>query len=93
MNAYIYRCTGKNDMYIYIKEKDNFSDVPDHIKKSLGQTEFSLEVDITPDKKLAKEDPVKVLANLDEHGFHLQLPSEQSIEDILTEIAQQSRKN
>jgi len=91
MNCYIYRCSGKNDMYIYLKDQDDFSVVPDHIKKSLGDTEFSLEVDITPEKKLAKENPETVIANLTEHGFHLQLPSEKSIEEVMTEIANSSR--
>lgn len=91
MNCYIYRCSGKDDMYIYLKEQDDFSVVPEHIKKSLGNIEFAFEIDITPERKLAKENPETVLKNLDEHGFHLQLPSEKSIEDILTEIAQSSR--
>lgn len=91
MNCYIYRCSGKNDMYIYLKDQDDFSVVPDHIKKSLGETEFTLEVEITADRKLAKENPETVLKNLDEHGFHLQLPSEKSIEEVLTEIANNSR--
>lgn len=92
MNCYIYRCSGKNDMYIYLKDQDDFSVVPDHIKKSLGETEFTMEIDITPERKLAKENPVTVIANLTEHGFHLQLPSETSIEDVLTEIANASRE-
>lgn len=92
MNCYIYRCSKKPDMYIYLKDQDDFSTVPKHILKSLGETEFTLEVDITPEKKLAKEDAEKVLSNLEEHGFHLQLPSDKSIEDILTEIANDSRK-
>ena len=78
-------------MYIYLKDQDDFSVVPDHIKKSLGETEFTLEVEITADRKLAKENPETVLKNLDEHGFHLQLPSEKSIEEVLTEIANNSR--
>lgn len=91
MNCYIYRCSGKSDMYIYLKEQDDFSVVPEAVKKSLGQTEFVMELEVTPDRKLAKENPETVLKNLDEYGFHLQLPSEKSIEDIMTEIAQSSR--
>lgn len=91
MNCYIYRCSKKPDMYIYLKDQDDFSTVPKHILKSLGETEFTLEVDITPEKKLAKEDAKKVISNLEEHGFHLQLPSEKSIEEIMTDIAQSSR--
>jgi len=91
MNCYIYRCSAKNDMYVYLKDHDDFSAVPDHIKKSLGTTEYVMEIDIAPDKKLAKENPETVLKNLGEHGFHLQLPSQKSIEEVMTEIANSSR--
>ena len=92
MNCYIYRCSGKNDMYIYLKDQHDFSVVPKHILKSLGETEFTLEIEITAERKLAKEDATTVIKNLNEHGFHLQLPSEKSIEETLTEIARTSRK-
>ncbi|MDH5393017.1 MAG: YcgL domain-containing protein [Gammaproteobacteria bacterium] len=92
MNCYIYRCSAKNDMYVFLKEQDDFSVIPQHIMKSLGETEFTLELDITPQRKLAKENPETVINNLEEHGFHLQLPSEKSIEEIMTEIAQTSRQ-
>ena len=92
MNCYIYRCSAKNDMYIYLKDQDDFSVVPKHILKSLGETEFAMEIEMAPDRKLAKENPETVFNNLKEHGFHLQLPSEKSIEEVLTEIADSSRQ-
>ena len=93
MNCYIYRCSAKNDMYIYLKDQDDFSVVPKHIMKSIGETEFTMEIEITAERKLAKENPETVLSNLQEHGFHLQLPSDKSIEEVLTEIADTSRNN
>ena len=78
-------------MYIYLKDQDDFSVVPDHIKKSIGETEFTMEVDVTSERKLAKENPETVVANLTEYGFHLQLPSEKSIEEMMTEIAKDSK--
>ncbi len=93
MNCYIYRCAAKNDMYVFLKDQDDFSVIPKHIMKSLGETEFTLEIDITPEKKLAKEDAKTVISNLEEHGFHLQLPSEKSIEEVLAEIAKDSSSN
>ena len=93
MNCYIYRCSAKNDMYIYLKDQDDFSVVPKHIMKSIGETEFTMEIEITAERKLAKENPETVLSNLKEHGFHLQLPSDKSIEEVLTEIADTSRNN
>ena len=92
MNCYIYRCSAKNDMYIFLKDQDDFSVVPKNILKSIGDTEFTMEIEMSAERKLAKENPQTVLNNLDEHGFHLQLPSDKSIEEVMTEIANSSRQ-
>lgn len=87
MNCFIYRCSRKEDLYIYLAEEDDFSSVPAEIISSLGITEFSMGLDITADTRLAKEDVSTVMKNLEEKGFHLQLPSDTSIESIMSNIA------
>ncbi len=87
MLCYIYRCSLKPDMYIYLAEEDVFDNVPKEIFNSLGIVEFSMELEITPDTKLAREDTATVLSNLKEHGFHIQLPGDESIETIMARIA------
>ena len=74
-------------MYIYLAEEDVFDNVPKEIFNSLGIVEFSMELEITPDTKLAREDTATVLSNLKEHGFHIQLPGDESIETIMARIA------
>ena len=85
--CYIYRCSRKPDMYIYLAEEDDFSTVPKEIFNSLGIITFSMELEISIDKKLAREDSVTVMANLKEHGFHLQLPDQTPIEEFMARIA------
>lgn len=87
ITCYIYRCSRKPDMYIYLAERDNFSKVPAAIMNGLGITEFSMEIELDENKKLAKEDPVEVMHNLEENGFHLQLPADTPIEDIMAKIS------
>ena len=86
-NCFIYRCSRKDDMYIYLPERDDFSNVPADIIKGIGITEFAMEIDLTPETRLAREDAGKVLKNMKEKGFHLQLPSETSVESIMMNIA------
>ena len=74
-------------MYIYLAEEDVFENVPKEIFNSLGIVEFSMELEITPDTKLAREDTATVLSNLKEHGFHIQLPGDESVETIMARIA------
>ena len=87
MNCFIYRCSRKQDLYIYLGEKDDFSSVPTEILRSLGITEFSIELELTPETKLAKEDVATVISNLEEKGFHLQLPGETTVETIMSRLA------
>ena len=87
MNCFIYRCSRKEDLYIYLAEKDDFSQVPNEIMRGLGIPEFSMELEITPESKLAREDASTVVRNLEEKGFYLQLPASTSIESIMSNIA------
>ncbi len=92
MKTFIYRCSLKPDMYIYLAEEDVFDNVPKAIFSSLGIVEFCMELDISADKKLARENTDTVLSNLKQHGFHLQLPSDESVEAIMTRIAENKKR-
>ncbi len=87
MQCYIYRCNLKPDMYIYLAEEDVFDSVPKEIFNSLGIVEFSMELEIKPDTKLARENTETVIGNLKEHGFHLQLAGNESVEAIMARIS------
>ncbi len=91
MKTFIYRCNLKPDMYIYLAEEDVFDNVPKEIFNSLGIVEFCMELEITPDRKLAREDTKTVLNNLKEHGFHIQLPGNESLETIMARIAENKK--
>lgn len=86
MQCYIYRCSRKPDMYIYLAEEDVFDNVPREIYNTLGIVEFAMELDIKPDTKLAREETATVISNLKQHGFHIQLPTNESVEEILSKI-------
>jgi len=92
MLCFIYRCSLKPDMYIYLAEEDVFDNVPREIFNSLGIVEFSMELELTPRTKLAREDIETVVNNLKEHGFHLQLAGNESVEAIIRRIAENSAK-
>ncbi len=92
MLCFIYRCSLKPDMYIYLAEEDVFDNVPKEIFNSLGIVEFSMELEITSETKLAREDTETVVSNLKEHGFHLQLAGDESVEAIMARIAGSNTK-
>ncbi len=92
MQCYIYRCSLKPDMYIYLAEEDVFDNMPKEIFNSLGIVEFAMELEIKPETKLAREDTTVVISNLKQHGFHIQLAINESVEDIMARIAANKNK-
>jgi len=61
-------------LYLYLLKKDDFSAIPETLLNSFGGIEFVMELEITPERKLAREDVTKVLLSLDEKGFFVQMP-------------------
>ena len=75
MNAYIYKSSRKAELYLYIAQKDDFSNVPQALYDSMGKEPvFVMEIELTPERKLARENVNTVIKNLETKGFHLQIP-------------------
>ncbi len=74
MHAYVYKSQRKADTYVYLAARDDFERLPAPIRQQLGALRFVLEVELTPERKLARADPAVVRANLAAQGFHLQFP-------------------
>lgn len=75
MNAYIYKSSRKSELYLYITQKDDFSKVPQALYDSMGKEPiFVMEIELTPERKLAREDVNTVIKNLETKGFHVQIP-------------------
>jgi len=74
MQCFIYKSLKKEHLYLYIDKKDDFSKVPELLFKSFGGLAFVMELELTPERKLAREDVEKVRASLKEKGFFVQMP-------------------
>jgi uncharacterized protein YcgL (UPF0745 family) len=79
MHAYVYKSLKKADTYVYLAARDDFTRLPDPLRQQLGALGFVLDVEIGPERRLAREDPRIVRENLATRGFHLQIP--QVVED------------
>lgn len=74
MHAFVYKSLRKPDTYLYLRERDAFTLVPDAVRQPLGELGFVLEVELHADRKLARVDAAVVRTNLETRGFHLQIP-------------------
>jgi len=70
----VYKSVDKKNYYLYVPANQGLEHVPEALRKQFGEMEIALSFELTEERKLAKEDPAVVLANLKEQGYHLQLP-------------------
>lgn len=84
MHAYVYKSQRKADTYVYLATRDAFDVLPDAVREQLGTLSFVLDIALTPERRLAREDVAIVRERLRTQGFHLQMPP-RAIADPLTE--------
>jgi uncharacterized protein YcgL (UPF0745 family) len=74
MQCFVYKSLRKADAYVFLRENEGFGVLPAALAETLGTLVFVIEIELSPQRKLAREDVAVVMANLAERGFHLQLP-------------------
>jgi uncharacterized protein YcgL (UPF0745 family) len=77
-------CSNLKDFtYIYLLAGFDFNDLPVSLKKVFGEPQFVMNLELTPDRKLAYEDVKQVMQSLAEQGFHLQMPPQEDATGLL----------
>lgn len=74
MQCFIYKSLKKDELYLYLEKKDDFSAVPEALLQSFGRLVFVMELQLSPERKLAREDAGKIMAGIQSKGFFVQMP-------------------
>lgn len=74
MQCFIYKSLKKEQLYLYVTQKDDFSALPDGCLETFGRLAFVMELDLTPERTLAREDVYKVRQQLQSKGYFIQMP-------------------
>lgn len=74
MQCFVYRSTRNAQTYVYLRERDAFELLPPALLAQLGTLIAVMQLDLSPPRKLGREDIESVRRNLQDTGFHLQLP-------------------
>jgi len=77
----IYKSAKKEQTYLFVKTRDDFSMVPEPLMLTFGTPTLVTLINLATKEKLAFADLAKVKANLYEQGYYLQLPPPK--EDLL----------
>ena len=70
----VYRCSKKLDTYLYVEKTNDFTKVPEPLRKLLGTLSLVMTFDLDRREHLGGADLKKVKSELTEKGFYLQLP-------------------
>ena len=70
----IFKGHKKEEMYLYVEQKNGLKSVPEDLLATFGQTESVMVLLLTKDKKLARATASDVLAAIEDQGYFLQMP-------------------
>ncbi|AGP44804.1 YcgL domain-containing protein [Serratia plymuthica] len=90
MLCVIYRSPKRDQTYLYVEKKDDFSRVPEDLMKSFGSPQLAMVISLEGREKLASADIEKVKEALKEEGFYLQFPP--PVENLLNQHLSEDKK-
>lgn len=70
----IYKSSKKQETYLYVPGRDDFSKVPEALLKTFGTPVFLMIMPLKKDRAMARVDINKLRTELTMKGYYLQLP-------------------
>ncbi|MCM0611852.1 YcgL domain-containing protein [Marinobacter sediminum] len=89
----VFRSSKKNDTYLFVRRGQNWQELPESLTVIFGEPVHSMDLILTPDRKLARTNGRQILDALEEKDFFLQMPEEQGgyVVDFRRKPEQQDR--
>ncbi len=73
----VFRSSKKKDTYLFVRRGQKWEELPESLRGIFGQPVHSMDLVLTPDRKLARTTGKQVLEAIGEKDFFLQMPEEQ----------------
>jgi uncharacterized protein YcgL (UPF0745 family) len=70
----IFKSAKKDEMYLYVEKAQQLRKVPDGLKEMFGTAIHVMDMPLKADRQLARVDTLKLLSEIGEKGFYLQMP-------------------
>lgn len=70
----IYKGSKTNEMYLYVPSDEDLKRVPAPLIQRMGRLELVMTLELHPDRELVRADVGRVMQDLRERGFYLQMP-------------------
>lgn len=79
VHCVVYRSGRKVNTYLYLRSDLAPDDLPGAVREMLGVLHKVMDLELTAERRLAREDVQVVRANLAASGFHVQFPPDMVI--------------
>ena len=76
MHCWVYKSPKKDEMYLYLAAEAGFDRVPEPLMQRFGSPQLVMQLELSAQRRLARVDVDRVIADLNAHGFFLQMPPE-----------------
>ncbi|HEA52642.1 hypothetical protein LCGC14_0974170 [marine sediment metagenome] len=72
----VFRSSKKSDTYIYVRRGQVWDELPESLRDIFGKPIHSMDLILTPERKLARTTGEQVLNTIADKDFFLQMPEE-----------------
>ncbi|NKF23693.1 YcgL domain-containing protein [Solimonas marina] len=70
----VYRCARQSEMYLYLRAGLSPDDLPEALRRHTGATTAVMNLSLHPQRTLARADVLRVIEQLQQTGYYLQMP-------------------
>ncbi len=74
VNVSVYKSPKKDELYLYVPQDDGLEKLPKEVLVIFGEPKHVIDFELSPEKKLAREDSATVIEALNSKGFFMQMP-------------------
>lgn len=74
MNVSVYKSPKKEELYLYVPQDSGLESIPKEVLVIFGEPKHVIDFELSPERKLAREDTTTVIEALDSKGYFMQMP-------------------
>lgn len=74
INISAYKSPKKAELFLFVPQENGLDKLPDELLVMFGEPQHVIDFELTPEKKLARENPQTVIEAIESKGYYMQMP-------------------
>ena len=75
----IYKSSKVAELFVYLKHGVDLDTLPEPLAARMGKASLIMTLDLSPGRKLARADVLKVIEKVESDGFYVQMPPGETV--------------